>query len=197
MSQKQSKKPQKRKEAVKSDEEQVKEQMDVYKNHKVGEHEVLSKFVGTFDCEFTMFENGKATPSEPATSTGVSTWNGNIIVMDFNMMFGEFPFKGEARFSFDTIQRKFQSIWIDNMATGQYIGESKTVSAPVVPGQPYTIELFSTERLDARTNKPKTGRSTYVFNVDGSITYESFFTYVERGAKEVQEMLIIYKRRNE
>jgi hypothetical protein len=90
-----------------------------------------------------MFENGKATPSAPATSTGVSTWNGNIIVMDFNMMFGEHEFKGEARYSFDTVQRKFQSIWIDNMATGQYVGESKTISAPVVAGQPYTIELFS------------------------------------------------------
>lgn len=195
MSQQQQSTPQKRKEPMESEEEKAKEQTDVYKNHKVGEHEILSKFVGEFDCEFQMFENGKATPSAPATSTGVSTWNGNIIVMDFKMMFGEHEFVGEARYSFDTIQRKFQSIWIDNMATGQYVGESKTVSAPVVPGQPYQIELFSTERLDARTNKPKTGRSTYVFNVDGSITHESFFTYVEDGAKEEQDMLIIYKPR--
>jgi hypothetical protein len=190
----QQKSPQKRKEPVAAEPETKKSDADVYKNHKVDEHTVLAKFVGTFDAEFTMFENGKPTPTAPAQSTGVSTWNGNIIVSDFTMMFGDMEFKGECRYSFCTINRKFQSIWVDNMATGQFIGESRAL-APFVAGKPYMIELFSPERLDSRTGKTKTGRSTYVFNTDGTIVHESFYTYVEVGAKEEQDMKIVYKPR--
>lgn len=95
-------------------------------------HKHLEPFIGTWDVTVKMW----MAPGEPATSTGVgkSEWmlGGRFVHTTFHGDFMGMPFEGAGLTGYDNLQKKYTSIWVDNMGTymsvmdGQDSADGKT-----------------------------------------------------------------------
>lgn len=81
-------------------------------------HEFLKKYAGSWDCQV----KGWMAPGQPpfvsqGTFLGEMRLDGRFLFMDFKgEMFGQ-PFAGVQIISFDNMQQKYISLWIDNTST--------------------------------------------------------------------------------
>ncbi len=82
-------------------------------------HKKLNQFEGSWDCAVKMWMN----PAKPATesvATADFKWilGGRFLEEKVSGDFGGMKFEGIGTIGYDNTAKKYQSTWIDNMATG-------------------------------------------------------------------------------
>ena len=82
---------------------------------KTPEHAAMAKSVGEFDVvtEMTMMPGAPAQIGK-ATATREVIMNGNYVQEIFKGTFGGMPFEGRLLSGYDTVRKKFVSVWYDN-----------------------------------------------------------------------------------
>ena len=116
----------------------------------------LSFMVGTFDCDFQMWEPG-STQSSPmkGTITTAESLNGMWIESRHESEMMGMPMKGLQMTSYDAAKKQYMAYWFDSMAPGALEmwgtlkGQTLTlVSKPVeVPGMPGKMSFRATTSM--------------------------------------------------
>ncbi len=82
------------------------------------EHEYLKKYIGDWNFEMKSWEKPDA---EPMVSQGTMKneilFEGRYLKMNFESTMMGMPFKGMQLMGYDLFQKKYVSVWIDNMST--------------------------------------------------------------------------------
>ena len=81
------------------------------------EHKQLAKLAGTWDCEMTMYEPGKAPKVEKGVSTSRSVLNGLYIASDHRSQMDGTPFEGFEFDGYSKEKKKYFTFWADSMGT--------------------------------------------------------------------------------
>lgn len=151
-------------------------------------HELLASLAGSWKATV----EHKMSPDVPAeTSEGISEndtiYGGRFLEQSFQGDWGGMPFEGKGLLGYDNIQKKFQTIWYDNIGTGIMTGDGiydATAKTIIEEGQlscPMTNDLrwyrAVTTLLDADHYK-----------------YETFMR--DENGNEFQSVVIQYSRMN-
>ena len=150
-------------------------------------HRVLDPLVGKWNCVVKgwMKPGDKA---EESTGTAETTWvmGGRFIKQEFKGSWAGQPFEGTGYTGYDILREEYQSVWLDNMATGMmhaagfYNPKTKTVT---------TTGQFSC---------PMTGEKDRWIRSDMKIKSNDFNIYTSYGktpdGKEFKSMEITYTR---
>ncbi len=81
-------------------------------------HKYLDPLVGSWDCTATMWEDPSAPPSvSKATSEKKWVLGGRFVQEDASGEMNGMPFHGIGMTGYDNISKKFNFIWLDEMAT--------------------------------------------------------------------------------
>lgn len=85
-------------------------------------HEILTKIVGEWKAEMTLFDmmGGMQTKAE-GTAKVESILGGRYFITNFKSMMMGMPFEGLGIDGYDNKEQKFYTYWIDNMGTGMLI----------------------------------------------------------------------------
>lgn len=150
-------------------------------------HEYLKKFVGTWRAQVTLWEKPEGPPSKmDGTVEYTMIFRGRYLQGKTAGSFDSMPFEGLSLTGFDNAQKKFQTIWLDNMGTGIYYTEG-------------TCQKDWTQCTDeGKWFDPITKSFFYVKNITkwvdkNKVTYEMFVTYP--GKKPYKSMEILYTRK--
>ncbi len=152
------------------------------------EHEKLKPFVGTFKAEVKMWMG----PGDPMISTGTMVnsmelgdrYVSHDYVGDPNP--GPFPeFKGKGFFGYNTIDKRFEGLWIDNASTMMMTEQGQVDATGKV------WEMVG-QMTDPGSGQPMRKRSVTTVHDDNSHTMEMFFQVGD--GPEMKNMEINYKR---
>ena len=167
------------------------EQMEMMKNFEAYSttnemHEKLAQMVGSWDAKVQHWMAPGA-PVEESTGTAEleAIFGGRFILQEFSSEWMGEPFEGLGLFGYDNIQKEFQSVWLDSMATGMMFAsggitedggfeEEGTFSCPL-------------------TNSERWNRSKTTFIDEDKWTLEMFMK--DEGGEEFRSMIITYTRR--
>lgn len=152
------------------------------------EHEKLKPLEGTFKAEIKMWMG----PGDPMVSTGtmVNTLDlgGRYLRQDYkgDPNPGPFPnFEGRGFFGYNTIDKRFEGMWIDNAST-MMMTEHGQVDAS---GKKWEMRGQMT---DPGSGQPMRKRSVVTIHDDNSHTMEMFFAVGD--GPEIKSMEISYAR---
>ena len=82
------------------------------------EHEYLKKYAGTWDIEMKSWEKPEAEPMvSQGTMKGEILFGGRYLKTAFESTMMGMPFKGMQLVGYDLFQKKYVTVWIDNMST--------------------------------------------------------------------------------
>jgi Protein of unknown function (DUF1579) len=82
------------------------------------EHEYLKKYVGSWDVEMKSWMKPEDEPMvSKGTMKGEILWEGRFLMMSFESTMMGMPFQGKQIMGYDLFQKKYTTIWIDNMST--------------------------------------------------------------------------------
>ena len=153
-------------------------------------HELLVRFAGTWRAEVKMWMGpGPGTGAEPMISHGtmVNTliFGGTFIEHDYTDDSGMFA--GRGFFGYNTIEERWESVWLDTMATfmmterGSYDAESRSWT-------------MTDELKDPGSGHMMRKRSVVTLHGDGSHSMETWFTPTagENAGIESKCMEIVY-----
>ncbi len=152
------------------------------------EHEKLKLLEGTFKAEVKMWMG----PGDPMVSTGtmVNTLDlgGRYLAHDYkgDPNEGPFPaFEGKGFFGYNTIDNRFEGLWIDNASTFMMTDQGQVDPS----GKKW--EMLG-NMTDPGSGKPMRKRSVVTIHDDDSHTMEMFFQSGD--GPEVKNMEINYTR---
>jgi len=149
------------------------------------EHEMLSKMVGEWDGDITMWMD----PSQPPqTSTGTakyeSIFDGRYIIGKFSGIMMGLPFSGMEVSGYDNVKKVFFSSWIDNMGTGvMYVEGTYDKSS--------NTYHYTGETVDPMGNKVKVKEVIAIVDRD----HVNFEMFMDMGKGEMKSMEISYTRK--
>ena len=82
------------------------------------EHEYLKKYAGDWNFEMKSWEKPDAEPMvSQGTMKGEILFEGRYLKMKFDSTMMGMPFKGMQLMGYDLFQKKYVTVWIDNMST--------------------------------------------------------------------------------
>ncbi len=140
------------------------------------EHAMLKPLVGTFSCDIKMMMDPAAPPqTSTATITRKSIMGDRYITEDVESTFMGQPFQGHGVVGYDNGQKKYFSLWIDNVGTG-VMHETGTASGKVI-----TLEGQS---WDPSEGKMAWGKSVVDLSNNDKQTFKMFSK--DKSGKEFQ-----------
>ena len=148
-------------------------------------HEYLSKDIGTWDCETTMW---MVPDSEPMTGKGTCTCSplmeGRYVKSDMKGGFpGMGPYLGMGIAGYDNVSKEFVSNWLDNQGTGimngvgklsadgktltwEYSGNCPVTKQPIVMREVETRTGPNTKTMEMFGDDPKTGKEFKMMRIE-------------------------------
>ena len=170
--------------------EMSEEQMQMMKNFEAystptEKHAQLAKMAGSWNAEVQHWMTADS-PVEISQGKAESEviFGGRFVAQEFTSEWMGKPFEGFGLHGYDNIQKKFQSIWLDSMATGIMVSSGATTQ----DGGMMEKGEFSCPI----TNSIRTHRSKTTFIDDNTYTFEMFAK--DEGGEEFLSMLITYTR---
>ncbi len=154
---------------------------------KLGEeHAQLAKSVGTWDVAGKFWSDGGEMPAT-GTSTVTSLFDGRYFVEDFELpeFMGE-AFRGHALMGYDTMKKKYWTVWLDSMSTGPMI----MWGTPDASGK--TITYMATDPME-RQGEKITWKGVVETQDDDHFAF-TMWTVDSKGT-EKKEMELKYTRR--
>ncbi len=149
-------------------------------------HKHLAKMVGTWNVSVKAWMG----PGEPSLSQGTAVFTsllgGRFVEQRYTSTFMDQPFEGLGLAGYDNVQKKFVSLWIDNMGTGFFTEEGQL-------GPDGTTLTTASTYNDPATGKAKHGRSVTRWQDDAHFTVEMYDTAPD--GKEVKAMELAYAKR--
>ena len=149
-------------------------------------HALLATLAGSWKAtiEHKMSADAPAETSE-GTSQNVMVFGGRFLEQVYQGEFGGNPFEGKGIMGYDNIQKRFQGIWYDSMATGIMVSVSTYDSAK---------KVFSEEgQLSCPlTNGQRSFRGVTTLIDADHYTYEMFMK--DESGNEFRAMRIDYAR---
>lgn len=150
-------------------------------------HVKLAKMAGNWKAEVQHWMAPGA-PVEVSQGTAESKpiFGGRFIKQEFTSEWMGQPFQGLGIFGYDNIQKEFQSIWLDSMATGMMVSSGQlTDDGSMVEEGTFSCPLTNSERWN---------RSKTTFVDDDTFTFEMFMK--DDNGEEFRSMLITYTRQS-
>jgi hypothetical protein len=123
------------------------------------EHDVLKKMVGTWDAQATM---GGA-PVGPGKGENALILGGNFLEQTYKGQMGPVNFEGKLILGYDTLDKAWVSIWIDNMSPVFSISRGTEKDGVV------TFKTNDPDMMDP-SGKRKEGTMTVTWTGDNSYT---------------------------
>lgn len=171
--------------------EMSEEQMQMMENFKAystpnAMHDELAKMAGSWNAEVKHWMAPGA-PVEISQGTAESQliFGGRFIEQKFSSEWMGQPFEGLGIFGYDNIQKEFQSIWLDSMATGMMVSSgSLAEDGSMIEEGTFSCPL---------TNSVRWNRSKTTFIDEDTFTFEMFMKD-EKSGEEFRSMIITYKR---
>lgn len=93
---------------------------------EIGDHheKIIKQFNGKFNCDVTFYNFGPNPVHLPGEAIGASFFGGKFVELRYWQEIPGFgSFNGRATIGFDAVRQVFQSVWVDNMSTGQFVEE--------------------------------------------------------------------------
>ena len=147
------------------------------------EHDKLKWFEGDWQVEMTDLMGPK--PSvDKGTQTSKMVMGGRFLDMDFDGRWHGKFFKGGGYMGYNTVEKKYESFWIDSGGTGMSFMKGSVDST----GKVYTFT--------GETSDPASGKSTRmkeVLTITSSDAYKLEF-YMDMSGKETKVMEVSYTR---
>jgi hypothetical protein len=82
------------------------------------EHEYLKKYAGDWNVEMKSWEKPGAEPMvSKGTMKGEVIFDGRYLLLHFDSTMMGMPFKGLQLMGYDLFQKKYVTVWVDNMST--------------------------------------------------------------------------------
>lgn len=147
------------------------------------EHAYLKQFVGTWKAEVSMFTGGPEASKSEGTATFTSVFDGRYVISHFEGSMMGSKFQGHQLVGFNTNDNKFESLWIDSMATGFFTARGTADST----GKVITI----TGDMDTMGGEKMSTKQVTTFTGTDTMTWE--LNLVANG-KEEPMMKIVYTR---
>lgn len=166
------------------------EQMEMMKNFEAYStpnemHKKLAKMAGSWDAKVQHWMAPGAPVEESEGSADMEVlYGGRFVVQEFTSEWMGEPFEGIGLFGYDNIQKEFQSVWIDSMATGMMFSSGEMAEDGAITEE----GTFSCPL----TNSKRWNRSKTTFVDDDTWTYEMFMK--DENGDEFRSMLITYTR---
>ncbi len=152
-------------------------------------HRALDILIGNWDYTIKWWMAADKTPEE---SVGVSevTWilNGRFLSQKINGTSMGQPFEGIGIVGYNNLKKTYETIWIDNMATGMMIGTGQFNAANKTMMEEGN---FSCPLVDGTRGY----RTTMKIQDNDHYSYEMYMTDVDSG-KEFKAMEINYTRKS-
>ncbi len=151
-------------------------------------HKALEPFVGTWSYTAQWWMSPEAPPeSMTGTATNSLIFGGRFLKQEFR---GEVqsqpPFEGIGYIGYDNIRKAYQSVWLDNMATGMMVGAGAFDAAT----QTLTDQGDFSCPLTGEAHRPF--RAVWKVVDQNHMTYESYMRTPE--GREFKSMEIHYTR---
>jgi len=123
-----------------------------------------------------------------STATEENSWvlGGRFLKQEFKGNWNGQPFEGLGYIGYDNIRQEYQSVWMDNFATG--LMQVKGVFSPASK----TLSEIGEFSCPLTGEKNRWVHSEWKINSDDSNTYTSYFK--GPNGKEFKSMEIVYKR---
>ena len=150
------------------------------------EHELLKKLAGNWRVE-TSFQMMPGIPEMKSNGTDKSEMilADRYLKSDFSGDMMGHPFKGIAMMGYDTMKKKYVSLWIDEMTTGFMTSEGTFDSSG-------KVLTFTGESFCPTTNKVEPFRHVFTIESDDKHTFEGFGPGPD--GKEFRMMRMVYTR---
>ena len=150
-------------------------------------HKALNHVVGKFNytMKWWMTSDAKA---EDSKGTSVSKWimNGRFVQQDVKAKMNGQEFQGLGITGYDNVKQEYQSVWLDNMATGMMMATG-------------TKDEQGTLATSGTFGCPMTGEKDKWFRTELKVISKNEHTYAMYGrtqeGKEFKNMEIHYKRK--
>lgn len=119
-------------EADSSDAEMMKMMLEMAKPGP--QHEALAVMAGDWDVQAKMWMSGPEPSVSKATSKNSMLLGGRYMQYDYSGVFSDMPFEGRGTLGFCNVNKKYQSVWVDNfstslaMETGSLSEDGKTLT---------------------------------------------------------------------
>lgn len=152
------------------------------------EHKALAKLAGKWKYTSKMWETADAKPEESSgTSTMKMILGGRYLQQDFSGKAMGQPFQGMGFIGYNNLEKKYQSIWLDNMGTSPMngTGSMDANTKTLTESGDYTCPMSS--------DKKREFRSEWKMIDDKNMTYTMYGPGPEDN-KEFKQMEITYKR---
>jgi hypothetical protein len=151
-------------------------------------HKTLEGMTGNWSYTAKAWEEAKGKPEEfQGTSSMKMILGGRFLQQDFKgQMMGQ-PFEGMGLVGYDNLKKKYETVWLDNMATGMMTGTgtydagSKTLKDKGVASCPMTA------------SKTRAYRSEWKMADNNNMSFIMWGPDIKTG-KEFKQMEITYKR---
>lgn len=151
-------------------------------------HKVLESMVGEWNATSKMWESMNGAPME---STGKSSMKmimgGRYLEQNFSGMAMGQPFEGRGFMGYNNLEKRYETMWIDNMATAMMHGTGTWDSKSKIlkdSGQ-FSCPMAETKQRTYRTEFKVVNKDTLVFTM--------WAPEIETG-KDFKNMEITYKR---
>jgi hypothetical protein len=151
-------------------------------------HKILDTLAGSWDHTVTSWMAPDA-PPETSSGTTENEWimDGRFIQGKSHGMFMGKPFEGMSLLGYDNLKKEYQTVWIDNMATGMMTGTAKydTSAKTLTDTGHFTCPLVGGDR---------TYRAITTLKDNDHYAYEMYMNDPTSG-KEFKAMEINYTRK--
>lgn len=125
------------------------------------QHAYLAKSVGTWEGTVTMWMDPSMPPSVSNCTTVITSVMGGRYTHGttsglVSMGEASAPFEGMGLYGYDNVQKKFQSVWIDNMGTGMMTGvgdlsaDGKVLTWAMTMADPMTGKITTSREVDTQ-----------------------------------------------
>jgi len=149
-------------------------------------HARLGKMAGKWKASVqSWFAPGAPPNVSEATASIAPIMDGRFMLEQVNGAWGDMPFEGMSIAGYNNLEKRYETVWCDNMGTGlmMYHGQYDSTKDAIVS---------HTEFLDPMTNKMKKSRTVARWASPDKMVFESFTAGPD--GKEFREMEIVYTR---
>jgi hypothetical protein len=147
-------------------------------------HKKLMAHAGSWDASIKMWMDPKAPVMEAAGKAEFKPIMGDrYLQQEFTGNLMGQPFSGWGILGFNTILKRYESVWIDNMSTGMYRGEGTADKSGAI--------VIKTTGADPMTGKVTRGRDVWKIE-EKKMVLEMYMP--AKGGKEFKTMEITYTK---